>query len=227
MAQVREYAATDEELKTWVVNELSWDSRIDASRVAVLVDDGLVTLKGTVPSYAARDAAEDDALGVLGVVAVDNQLGVKLPGALPVPSDSTIRDNILSTLEVNPEIDELNIQVVVADREATLTGTVPTHWEKRQAAVLAGLVQGVVAVKNDLAVVPTAAIGDEIIAEDVTNALMRSALVDAEMVDVTVSNGTVTLQGNVPTTAARIAAYRAASRTAGVVNVRNQLMVRR
>ena len=86
--------------------------------------------------------------------------------------------------------------------------------------------RGVIYVKNELAVVPSAEISDEIIAEDVVDALERSVLVNAEAVDVSVNRGTVTLEGSVPSAAARMAAFRVASRTAGVLFVQNNLMVR-
>ncbi len=217
---------TDEEIKATVVDELRWDTRVDAAKIAVLVEGGFVTLKGTVPTYGASVAAETDAWDVLGVLGVDNQLTVELASVPPIPNDATIRSNAERTLEWNPDIDSLNIRVAVNEGLVTLTGTVPTHWEKIEAEELVRILRGVISVKNELAVVPTMDISDEIIAEDVVDALERSTLVAADKVDVTVNRGTVTLSGSVPTAAARIAAYRAANRTAGVVHVQNNLVLK-
>lgn len=226
MAVAERRIRTDEEIKTAIVEELSWDTRVNAASVQVVVDGGMVTLKGTVPSSGNREAAEEDALGIPGVVGVDNQLTVELSKPEHVPSDSTIRDTIITALEFNPDIDSTNIEPQVDAGTVTLTGTVPTHWEKNESAILSGMVKGVVKVTNELAVVPTEKVDDALIAIDVEHALARSALIDPGEVDVTVSDGTVTLQGNVHSTRARLAAYRAAERTRGVVEVRNQLMVR-
>ena len=216
---------TDEEIKTAVVNELSWDTLVDASKISVRVDEGMVSLSGTVPTYRSRSAAETDALGILGVLGVENFLTVELPSVPPIPSDTSIRSNAESTLEWNAVLDETNVGIAVNNGIVTLTGTVPTHWEKTEAEELVSTLNGVISVKNELAVVPTEHISDEIIAEDVQAALERSVLVDAEKVDVTVVNGQVTLEGTVPSAAARMAADRIAGRTAGVLNVENNLTV--
>lgn len=225
MANTNNKSPLDQAIQAAVIDELAWDSRIDASAISVHVADGFVYLTGTVPSYSALNAAESDALGVNGVVGVDNELRVQLPTSLPVPSDTTIKEHIALKLEINPDLDASNIHVAVTAGVVMLTGTVPNHWEKQAAAVLAAGVTGVIAVENDLAVVPTAMVADETIAEAVVAALTRSNVVAAERVDVTVSRGEVRLQGKVPTAAARQAAERAASHTEGVIRVVNQVEV--
>ena len=220
------FIRTDEEIKTSVVNELNWDNLVDASKIMVQVNNGIVTLTGTVPTYRARSAAGTDAMNVLGVLGVENMLTVELPGTPLIPSDATIQNNAENTLEWNAVIDASNIGIEVNAGVVTLTGTVPTHWEKTEAEDLVADLRGVIYVKNELAVVPSAEISDEIIAEDVVDALERSVLVNAEAVDVSVNRGTVTLEGSVPSAAARMAAFRVASRTAGVLFVQNNLMVR-
>lgn len=225
MATPQDSRIADEEIKAAIANELSWDSQVDASDISVHVNAGFVTLTGTVHSYGSLKAAESDALNVFGVVEVENQLTVQFPGSLPVPGDATIQKNIEIKLDVNPDIASFNIHVAVTAGVVMLTGTVPNHWEKHEAAVIAASVHGVIAVENDLAVVPTAVVSDEIIAEQIVGALMRNALIDVDAVDVTVSRGSVILQGKVQTTAARMAAYRAASHTAGVLNVQDRLVV--
>ena len=52
---------TSEEIKKDVVDQLYWDNRIDASSVTVEVDGGRVKLKGTAPTYTAKEAARMDA----------------------------------------------------------------------------------------------------------------------------------------------------------------------
>lgn len=226
MAVANRIVRTDEDIKTSIVEELNWDTRVNAAAVQVVVDGGMVTLKGTVPSSGNRRAAEEDALDMPGAVGVDNQLKVEMSKPAHVPGDLEIRDSVVSALEFNSDIESANIEPVVDAGTVTLEGSVPTHWQKNEAEVLIGLIKGVITVTNELAVVPTEGVSDELIAQDIEGALARSALVDPAAVDVTVSDGTVTLQGNVPSTQTRLAAYRAANRTAGVVNIRNQLMVR-
>ncbi|MDT8408447.1 MAG: BON domain-containing protein [Wenzhouxiangellaceae bacterium] len=216
---------SDEEISTAVADELSWDSRVDASGIQVEVSDGIVTLSGSVPSQTDRTAASADAWGVAGVKQVSNLLAVKLPSEPPIPNDSVIRGNAENTLEWNPNIEAGDIGVSVDAGIVKLFGSVPTHWEKTEAETLVEALHGVTLVENELAVVPTREISDELIADDVIRALDRSAMVDVGAIDVTVRDGRVTLNGEVLNAAARMAAFRAASRTSGVISVENNLGV--
>lgn len=225
MTPTTNIAKTDEEIKMDVVNELRWDTRVDASKVQVRVGDGIVTLTGSVPSLATRGSAGIDAWSVMGVTSVDNQLSVEYPTIPLIPSDTEIQSNAEQTLLWNSHIRSDNIQVSVDTGIVTLTGTVPTHWEKNRAEELVSDLRGVQSVTNELAVVPTERFSDESIAEDIVNALERSLLVDAGRVDITVTNGNVTLSGSVHSGAARRAVYQSASRTAGVIQVDNNLIV--
>ncbi len=43
------FAKSDEQIKDDVINELTWDQRLDSTNVKVQAKDGIVTLTGTVP----------------------------------------------------------------------------------------------------------------------------------------------------------------------------------
>ena len=72
----------DRELRMDVLAELSWDPSIREEDIATAVKDGVVTLAGTVDTYAQRYAAERAIERVKGVKAIVNDLTVKLPGAM-------------------------------------------------------------------------------------------------------------------------------------------------
>ncbi len=65
---------TDEQIKTEVEQVLTDDSWLDASNVQVSIQDGVVTLTGTVDSRHSKRRAEDLADEVLGVKDVQNNL---------------------------------------------------------------------------------------------------------------------------------------------------------
>jgi osmotically-inducible protein OsmY len=71
---------TDKELQRAVMEELKWEPRVDATQIGVSVKDGIVTLSGHVPSLLEKYLAEKTAKRVRGVIAVANELQVKLPG---------------------------------------------------------------------------------------------------------------------------------------------------
>ena len=71
---------SDAKIQKDVLQEMHWDSRVDETDVGVEVDDGIVTLTGTVDSYAKRIAAQEAAHRVAGVLDVANDLEVRVPG---------------------------------------------------------------------------------------------------------------------------------------------------
>lgn len=218
-------ARSDEQIRTDVVNQLAWDSRVDASDVSVRVEEAAVTLSGSVPNATARRSAFTDAWAVRGVKSVNNKITVAPPSEAPVPSDETITTNAENALDWNAAIDATDIRVGAESGLVSLNGTVDAYWKKMEAADVVASLVGVIDVENELAVVPTEDTLDKTVAEDVVMALERDALINAENVTVEVENGTVTLSGTVTSWAARRAAYEAALYTTGVVDVRNLLSV--
>jgi osmotically-inducible protein OsmY len=73
---------TDTQIHHDVIEELKWDSRVDETEVGVQVAAGVVTLTGTVTSWAKRVAAQEAARRVIGVLDVANDLKVKAAGGL-------------------------------------------------------------------------------------------------------------------------------------------------
>ena len=68
---------TDSKIKEDVLEELAWQPNIDETQIGVLVDKGVVTLTGTVDSYAKKMTAEKAAKSVFGVRAVAEDIKVK------------------------------------------------------------------------------------------------------------------------------------------------------
>lgn len=217
---------TNGQITNDIKDQLVWDDRVISTDIQVEVSgDGKVTLKGSVPSFSARRAAEADAWSVLGVTSVDNQLSIEYPTTVSLLSDEEIQSNIENVLLWNASIDSTEIEVSVTAGIATLKGTVDSFWAKLKAEDLASDVVGVLSVVNNLAVVLTESYVDKDIAQDIVDSLERKASVNASDVNVIVENGKVTLSGAVPTFTAWSAAYDASRYTAGVIDVEDQLTI--
>lgn len=216
---------TEESIKKDVVNRLFWDGRVDASDVNVDVDAGTVTLRGSVPSSLARDAAVTDARNTAGVTGVVNQIGLEPRPTIQVPSEAEIEENVTSVLRWTSDIDMSDIEISVAAGRVGLRGSVDAYWKKHHAEDLVAGIVGVVEVDNELTVVPTKDVLDQTISEDIVAELERSTLVDVEDITIRVEKGAVTLSGTVPTWSARQAAYDAALFTAGVTNIHDNIVV--
>jgi osmotically-inducible protein OsmY len=216
---------TDEVIKNSIVYELARDTRIDASKTEVTVENGRVTLSGEAPTFLGKSAATEDALSILGVTEVDNLIEVNYPATFTLPTDAEIKENILSKLVGSPDLDVLDLDVTVVGGVVTLKGTVDVYWKKTFLEDLVTFEAGVTFIENHVAVVPTDDVVDKAIAEDIVASLEERALVDADDIDVSVSEGEVALAGSVPNWAARQTAANAALYTAGVKRLDNNLVI--
>lgn len=215
----------DETIKKEVVDQLYWDNRVDADDVTVHVDNGVVTLKGTVPTHGARSSAVTDTWMIDGVTSVEDQIDVELAPTVEIPTDAEIRNNIQNILSWNTDIDVMDIDVSVEGGVVTLEGTVDEYWKKWKAVELVSDVSGVIDVLDEMTVVPTGSFIDKDIAETINDALDRNLYIDSEDITVEVEHGNVTLTGVVPTNFVRSKAGDIASYTAGVIDVHNNLVV--
>ncbi|HEX7049041.1 MAG TPA: BON domain-containing protein [Longimicrobiales bacterium] len=77
--RLRRRRRSDDELRKEVEEALFYDTWVDADRIQVTVDDGVVTLRGTLPSYDEVRYATDDAWDVDGVRGVRTELEVREP----------------------------------------------------------------------------------------------------------------------------------------------------
>jgi hypothetical protein len=71
------YKRSDDRIRDDVCERLTDNDRIDASNVTIDVNQGAVTLSGTVPERHMRYAAEDLVDDCMGVESIDNQLRVQ------------------------------------------------------------------------------------------------------------------------------------------------------
>lgn len=149
-------------------------------------------------------------------------------GTLVTRSDTQIQQDILDELEWDTRVHPNEVGVSVKDGIVTLTGQVDSY-SKRWAAQEAALrVLGVKAVANDLEIHLHSAAErtDTELARAVIEALTWDAEVPTETIHVSVSNGWVTLTGQVGVYFQRAAAERAVRHLAGVRGVSNALTVR-
>lgn len=140
---------TDSQIKQDVLEELKWDTRVDETEVGVQVHHGIVTLTGTVASWAKRVAARDAAHRVVGVRDVADDLKVQ-PYASSTPSDTAIAEAARNALKWHALVPEQRIQTTVSDGIITLSGSVDYASQREDAASAVGLLDGVCAVNNEI-----------------------------------------------------------------------------
>ena len=113
--------------------------------------------------------------------------------------DSEIRRKVIAELDWDPSIDPSAVGVAVKDGVVTLSGSVISYWQKKEAERVSKRVRGVKAVAEDLTIkLPGAAErSDTDIAQSVVSGLRFNVAVPPDRIQVTVENGWVTLEGEV------------------------------
>jgi osmotically-inducible protein OsmY len=142
-------------------------------------------------------------------------------------TDLEVKQNVEDALTWEPSFDAADIGVSVDDGVVTLRGDIANYAAKSAAERVALGVYGVKAVANDLNV---RLIGeyqrtDSDIAQAAVNALQWNTVVPASRVSVIVTNGWITLKGNLDWQYQKDAAARAVRDLTGVLGVNNNLVV--
>ena len=212
---------SDAQIHHDVLDELKWDSRVDETEVGVQVADGVVTLTGTVTSWAKRVAAQEAAHRVVGVRDVANNIEVMTPGAL-TRTDTDIAHAVRQALEWDVFVPADWITSTVTDGWVRLDGTVETWGERAAAERAVRNLAGVKYVVNQI-VLQGATPATEDVQEAIERALERRAEREARRIRVEIKDGIVTLRGSVHSWAERKSVVAAARYTPGVHAVKDQL----
>lgn len=203
--------------------ELGWDPAVHDEDIRVVASDGVVTLSGTVPSFADRLAAQQAAERVFGVRAVANELAVALPIAFQ-RTDTDIARAIVDALTWDVMVPDTRIKSAVSNGWVTLDGSVDWGFERDAAARAVRNITGVRGVTNNL-VVAAKLVSTSDVSRGIKQALERRADRTADHITVEARDGVVTLTGNVASYGERRAAEGAAWAAPGVKEVQDHLAV--
>jgi osmotically-inducible protein OsmY len=213
---------TDDNLAQSVRSAFEWEPSLDASDIAVSVEQGIVTLRGYVGSFAQKVMAEQAALRVYGVRAVANDIDVHVLSGFQ-RTDTEIAQAAVAALTWNTMVPNDRVTVTIADGWLTLNGMVDWQYQKDAAARTVRDLRGVKGVANHIVVQPLATSID--VEGKIEAALRRAASIDARRIEVTADDGTVILSGTVHSWAERREAERAAWAAPGVTHVDDRLAV--
>lgn len=213
---------TDEQIQRDVLAELKWDARVLPNEIGVSVKNGVVLLTGHVDSFYKKWAAEEGARRVRGVVAVANDLEVKLPSSSE-RTDEDIARAAAQALAVDTLLGSTNLQVTVSDGGVTVRGDVDWNFQKEDAERLLRRLWGVKGVTNLITIKaqPTPAE----LKSKIEKALVRSAEIDAQRISVEVQGSKAALKGKVRSWSERDEAERIAWTAPGVTQVENHIEV--
>ena len=213
---------TDIEIKNDVLDELAWQPNIDETQIGVIVDKGVVTLTGTVDSYAKKIAAEKAVKGVKGVRAVAEDIEVKY-GTEYKKSDKEVAKAAADAIKWNYSVPDDDVKIKVDNGWVYLTGEVKWGYQKDAAKSAVENLLGVRGVSNAITLKQT--VEPNQVKEKIKKALERSAEIEAKNINVTVEGHKVKLRGKVHSWTEKDEVRKAAFSAPGVYEVDNELEV--
>jgi osmotically-inducible protein OsmY len=213
---------TDRQTQERVLAALDWEPSVDAAHVGVAVDNGVVTLHGSVKTYHEKWEAERVTRGIYGVRAIANEL-VVAPSDVLARNDSAIAEAAANALAWNAMLPAGAVKATVSNGFVTLTGKADWQYQRVAAEKAVRNLFGVKGVIDLVELKPRVNVGD--IKTKIEAAFKRSAEVDADRVRVEARDGSVVLSGTVRTLGERAAAERAAWAAPGVTQVEDRLAV--
>lgn len=217
----------DSEIKQAVLEEFKWNTRIKETEIGVEVENGVVTLTGTVSDYAKKMAAQEAAHFVVGVLDVANNIVVKAPGS-PGRTDTEIAQAVRHAIEWDVRVPHERIRSTVSDGIVNLEGNVDFLREREDAERAVRYLDGVCGVRNYLRISPSTMGADEVRAM-IEKVLERRASHEiereAKRIQVSVTEGNVTLRGKIGSFAEKRAILGALSHAPGVHTVTDHLRI--
>jgi osmotically-inducible protein OsmY len=213
---------TDTEIKNDVLSELKYEPSVKVTDIGVLVKDGTVTLNGFATSYGEKWGAVKSAKRVAGVRAIADDIEVRFPESMR-RTDGEIGAAAAVHIEWSRTVPPKTVQIVVREGWITLDGQVEWWYQKDAAESAVRHLSGVKGVHNAITIKPKLTAAK--VEASIESAFERSALVEANKIEVETTGNKVTLRGKVRNYDERDEAERVAWAAPGVFSVDNELTV--
>jgi len=214
---------TDLELTNDILAELAYEPSVNAADIGVSVKEGMVSLNGSVNSYAAKLAVAHGAKRVAGVKGVTDEVVVHLPDFYR-RTDDEIAAAAAKSLDSIIAVPTGAVSAMVRDGWLTLEGIVEGLYQKNAAEEAVQNVPGVKGIINLIIIRPTQLISSDVNAV-IKAAFERNAQLDARKIQVETSGDKVVLRGTVGNCLEREEAERAARSVSGVSEVENNIII--
>ena len=141
------YGLDDPEIARAAIAAIRVELPSSPESVKALVQNGHVTLEGSVEWNFQRERLEDSIRRLAGVITVDNEIMIK-----PRVKPSDIKRMIEDAFRRSAEVDASHISVKTEGGTVTLGGRVRTWSERAQAQQTAWFAPGVSHVKNEITI---------------------------------------------------------------------------
>ncbi len=214
---------TNADLQKDVQESIKWEPLLQAVEISVTAKDGVITLSGTVDSFARKSEVEEAARRVKGVMAVIEQISINTGDEATIRDDADLGNEILNAYQWTQEIPSDRVTVKVENGWITLEGDLQWNYQRDAAERLIRELSGVKGMSNHITIKsePSA----EIDKAAIERAFARSGSITEEDIHVRVVKNKVILTGTVSSWYEKDEAARQAWKAPGVEIVYNELIV--
>lgn len=209
-------------LRKEVMEAIKWEPILESNKIEVSVQDGIVTLGGTVDNYNQKKEAEHIIKDISGVKTIIDDVMVDLSYSA-IRNDKEITNSVIKVLEEKWVIPNHRLKVTVQDGWVTLDGVLHWNFQRKAAENAIRYLEGVRGVIDKIII--EAEINNELEKLIVEKALKRSWILDIGNIKVRVDGKTIFLSGIVSSLLQKEEAEKIAWNTTGVWQVDNELFV--
>jgi osmotically-inducible protein OsmY len=211
-------------LKDNIETKLLFDIWVEDKGIIVEVDNGIITLSGTVPNYFGKIHAADVVKKVRGVKGVVNELQVNLSTHLK-RNDKEITKAAIEALAWDIAIPQDAIKIVVEKGVVTLSGEVDSDSQRVRAYEDVRSLFGVEDVENNITLKPVPALDIKTIEKEIAREFQRNAALHSHKIKISIEGQKIYLSGSVSSWFEYKEATNAAFSVPGVKEVQNNLVI--
>lgn len=213
---------TDQELRTFVTDELQYDPSVEAQRISVVAESGTVTLSGETTSLTEKHNVKRSTMRVRGVSSIVDKMTVRDPGSAGA-TDADLAEVATKMLDWTADVPTKSVKATVQNHVITLSGNVAWDYQREAATRAVENLRGITEIKNTMMIDQPTSKSPAM--NLVAAALKRSSLADSKAIHVDVKDHELLLNGNVGSFAEYRQAERIAWASPGVIKVTNNLRI--
>lgn len=217
-------AIADSFLKTDIQEALEFEPGLKSLNIIVNVENGIVTLSGSVENYYEKYLAEKAVKNIQGVKGIIEELQVKFGESLQ-RSDEEIAKAAIRTLEWDSSLPKDKIKVVVEHGIVKLSGEVEEQHQRERAYQNVRYLYGVRSIISTIFLKPPMSIKQELVSSKILSEFQRNATIDARNVRIETQGSKVILRGSIRSWVEYEEARHAAWSVPGVTEVDSKQLI--